>query len=268
MAPGDSGFKVQGRDDFQCFTNWSVITTTSGGWSRGLRRRHRQRLPCRPRRPVPRRRVEAANRSRSSRSSSSSIRTAWSRTTTRSGSPGQYRMASTGSRSPISAAGRRTSRSGRPARTWSSQRCFRASRRGRKLRRLLREDRQLRHHPLRAGDGRHESRLTFRCLREVGSGSVFKFHDTLTSRAGIRRLRGPSWKTTSSRSSASAALARCSYLDFLSRARVKEIRGFDRDGFHVHNAFRAPGRTDPKGVRQAQSKSVMKRRYGNFRHGP
>ena len=31
-------------------------------------------------------------------------------------------------------------------------------------------------------------------------------------------------------------------LDFLVRMPVREIRGFDFDFFHVHNAFRSPGR--------------------------
>jgi len=31
-------------------------------------------------------------------------------------------------------------------------------------------------------------------------------------------------------------------LDFLVKMPVREIRGFDFDFFHVHNAFRSPGR--------------------------
>jgi molybdopterin/thiamine biosynthesis adenylyltransferase len=55
-------------------------------------------------------------------------------------------------------------------------------------------------------------------------------------------------------------------LDYLAKSRVGQIRGFDGDMFHVHNAFRAPGRTiqDELGKSKAE---VLQGRYENFRHG-
>jgi hypothetical protein len=55
-------------------------------------------------------------------------------------------------------------------------------------------------------------------------------------------------------------------LDFLAKTPVKEIRGFDVDYFHVHNAFRSPGqlRKDELGKRKAE---VYQDRYAEFRHG-
>jgi hypothetical protein len=55
-------------------------------------------------------------------------------------------------------------------------------------------------------------------------------------------------------------------LDYLVKSRVKEIRGFDGDDFHVHNAYRAPGRTleDEFGKPKA---AVLQARYENFRYG-
>jgi molybdopterin/thiamine biosynthesis adenylyltransferase len=55
-------------------------------------------------------------------------------------------------------------------------------------------------------------------------------------------------------------------LDFLVKTPVKEIRGFDLDSFHVHNAFRSPGKVeeDELGKRKAE---VYQKRYNNFRTG-
>ena len=55
-------------------------------------------------------------------------------------------------------------------------------------------------------------------------------------------------------------------LDFIVKTPVREIRAFDLDPFHVHNAFRSPGRL--KDSELGQSKAfVYHHRYENFRTG-
>jgi len=106
--------------------------------------------------------------------------------------------------------------------------------------------------------------LTFRVDTEVAAGSVFKFHDTLTSLAEIGDL---------------AALFKdeviaiiglggtgCYVLDYMVKTPVKEIRGFDGDAYHVHNAFRSPGRLDEADLGNGKAE-VYQPRYDNFRHG-
>jgi hypothetical protein len=94
--------------------------------------------------------------------------------------------------------------------------------------------------------------------------SVFKFQDSLSSRAEIGDL---------SRMLANDVVAVIglggtgSYMvDFLSRTSVKEIRGFDPDKFHVHNAFRAPGRLVEEEFDKSKAE-VHGNRYDNFRRG-
>ena len=106
--------------------------------------------------------------------------------------------------------------------------------------------------------------LTFRVDTEVAAGSVFKFHDTLTSLAEIGDL---------------AALFKneviaiiglggtgCYVLDYMVKTPVREIRGFDGDAYHVHDAFRSPGRLDEADLGKGKAE-VYQRRYDNFRHG-
>jgi molybdopterin/thiamine biosynthesis adenylyltransferase len=106
--------------------------------------------------------------------------------------------------------------------------------------------------------------FTFRVDTDVTAGSVFKLHDTLTSRAEIGDL---------------AALFKdeviaiiglggtgCYVLDFMVRTPVKEVRGFDGDTYHVHNAFRSPGRLDEADLGQGKA-DVCRLRYDNFREG-
>lgn len=105
---------------------------------------------------------------------------------------------------------------------------------------------------------------TFRAVKEVVPDSVFKFHDTLTSRAEIGDLAA---KLENDVVAVIGLGGTGAYLlDFLVKSRVREIRGFDADTFHVHNAYRVPGRTEeaefgrPKG-------EVLQGRYDNFRTG-
>lgn len=104
---------------------------------------------------------------------------------------------------------------------------------------------------------------TFRTVERM-PGSVFKFHDTLTSRAEITDL---STKFANDIVAIIGLGGTGAYLlDFLTKMPVREIRAFDPDGFHVHNAYRSPGRLneDELGTSKAD---VYQGRYDNFRYG-
>lgn len=103
---------------------------------------------------------------------------------------------------------------------------------------------------------------TFRVIEE-NSNSVFKFRDTLTSKAEIGNLSAKLEEDTIAIIGLGGTGAYL--LDFLVRTPVKEIKGFDLDWFHVHNAFRSPGKlcSDELGKRKSD---VYKERYEGFRH--
>ncbi len=108
------------------------------------------------------------------------------------------------------------------------------------------------------------SPYTFRVVAETFSDSVFKFHDTLTSRAEITDL---SAKFANDVVAVIGVGGTGGYVvDFVVKTPVKEIRGFDFDAFHVHNAFRSPGRLDPSELGKAKAE-VYQTRYENFRTG-
>lgn len=106
--------------------------------------------------------------------------------------------------------------------------------------------------------------LTFHSYEEPPEESVFKVHDMLTVRAEIGDLVEPFKDEVV----AIIGLGGTGgyVLDFMVKTPVKEIRGFDADGYHVHNAFRSPGRlqADEFGKTKAE---VYADRYENFRHG-
>ena len=108
------------------------------------------------------------------------------------------------------------------------------------------------------------SPYTFQVDNDVIGESVFKFHDTLTSRAEISDL------TARFKDEVVAIIGlggTGSYLlDFLVKTPVKLIRGFDGDAYHVHNAFRSPGELTETDLGQGKAE-VFQRRYDNFRHG-
>jgi len=107
--------------------------------------------------------------------------------------------------------------------------------------------------------------LTFKVDKEVTTGSVFKFHDTLTSRAEIGDLAmklGEDVIAIIGLGGTGAYL-----LDFMVKTPVKEIRAFDRDAFHVHNAYRSPGRLLDDGELGKAKAEVYAQRYENFRNG-
>ena len=105
--------------------------------------------------------------------------------------------------------------------------------------------------------------LTFRTSEEVAE-PVFKYRDTLTSRAEIGDL---SFKIKDDVIAIIGLGGTGSYLlDFMVKTPVKEIRGFDLDWFHVHNSYRSPGKLDEEelGKRKAE---VYQKRYSGFRSG-
>ncbi len=94
--------------------------------------------------------------------------------------------------------------------------------------------------------------------------SVFKFRDTMTSRAEITDLSALFKDDVVAVIGLGGTGAYV--LDFLVKTPVREIRGFDLDPFHVHNAFRSPGRLDPQEFGRPKAE-VYRGRYKNFRHG-
>lgn len=105
---------------------------------------------------------------------------------------------------------------------------------------------------------------TFQAVEEVVTDSVFKFHDTLTSRAEIADL-GAKF-----RDDVIAVIGLggtgAYVLDFIVKTPVQEIRAFDLDRFHVHNAFRSPGRVEEPELDKTKAE-VYGARYDNFRTG-
>jgi hypothetical protein len=108
------------------------------------------------------------------------------------------------------------------------------------------------------------SPLTFRIDKEENANSVFKFQDTLTSLAEISDL------AVLFKDEVIAIIGlggTGSYvLDYIVKTPIKEIRGFDGDAYHVHNAFRSPGRLDEADLGKGKAE-IYQPRYDNFRHG-
>jgi hypothetical protein len=110
----------------------------------------------------------------------------------------------------------------------------------------------------------HANPFTFRVVNEVVEDSVFKFQDTLTSRAEITDL------SAKFRDDVIAIIGLggtgAYVLEFLIKTPVREIRGFDLDPFHVHNAFRSPGRLEQAELGKSKAEVYLSR-YKNFRTG-
>ncbi|MDF0584749.1 ThiF family adenylyltransferase [Bradyrhizobium yuanmingense] len=106
--------------------------------------------------------------------------------------------------------------------------------------------------------------LTFRYVEKVADDSVFKVHDTLTSRAEITDLAA---KFKNEIVAIIGLGGTGGYLlDYFVKTPVKEIRGFDVDPFHIHNSFRSPGRFEDQDFKRTKAE-VYQSRYENFRHG-
>jgi tRNA A37 threonylcarbamoyladenosine dehydratase len=106
--------------------------------------------------------------------------------------------------------------------------------------------------------------LTFRSLDHGENQSAFKFQDTLTSRAGITDL---AQKFKDDVVAIIGLGGTGGYLlDLLVKTPVREIRAYDMDDFHVHNAYRSPGKLDSEELGKKKAE-VCQSRYDNFRHG-
>ncbi len=108
------------------------------------------------------------------------------------------------------------------------------------------------------------SPLTFRAVNEAVSDQIFKFHDTLTSRAEVTDLAARFKDDVVAVIGLGGTGAYL--LDFLVKTPVREIRTFDPDPFYVHNAFRSPGRLDANEFGKPKA-DVYLARYKNFRNG-
>lgn len=97
---------------------------------------------------------------------------------------------------------------------------------------------------------------------EVGD-SIFKFRDTLTSRAEIGDLAALFKDEVIAIIGLGGTGAYI--LDYMVKTPVKEIRGFDGDFYFVHNCYRSPGQLDDQDLGKAKAE-VYQRRYDNFRH--
>jgi hypothetical protein len=105
---------------------------------------------------------------------------------------------------------------------------------------------------------------TCRIVEAVAADSVFKFHDTLTSRGEITDL---SAKFKDDVIALIGLGGTGGYLlDFLVKTPVREIRGFDGDLFYVHNAFRSPGQLQEAEFGRPKAE-IYQARYENFRTG-
>lgn len=108
------------------------------------------------------------------------------------------------------------------------------------------------------------SPYTFRAVKGVVSDSVFEFHDTLTSRAEITDLSARFKDDVIAVIGLGGTGAYV--LDFMIKTPIREIRAFDLDPFHVHNAFRSPGRVEASELGKTKA-DVYLSRYSNFRKG-
>ncbi|MCJ7420448.1 ThiF family adenylyltransferase [Sphingomicrobium astaxanthinifaciens] len=105
---------------------------------------------------------------------------------------------------------------------------------------------------------------TYRADKTEVKDAIFKLQDTLTSRAGIAELNAgfADEKIAIIGLGGTGAFL----LDYAVKARIPNIVGFDGDDFHVHNAYRSPGKLDEAelGCKKAD---VYQARYEPFRHG-
>jgi hypothetical protein len=105
---------------------------------------------------------------------------------------------------------------------------------------------------------------TFRAVKEIVSDDIFKFNDTMTSRAEITDISAKFRQDVIAVVGLGGSGAYL--LDFLVKTPVREIRAFDLDRFHIHNAYRSPGRLQPEELGKSKAE-MYAARYENFRHG-
>lgn len=105
---------------------------------------------------------------------------------------------------------------------------------------------------------------SFRSCEAVAEHPVFKFQDTLTSRAQIGDLTARVEDDVVAIIGLGGTGAHL--LDGMVKTPVREIRGFDGDVFHVHTSFRSPGRLKESELGRLKA-DVYRERYENYRHG-
>lgn len=118
--------------------------------------------------------------------------------------------------------------------------------------------------PAIAKFGNDASPLTHRAKTDLPPDPIFKFPDTLSSRANISDLRARFEEDVVAVIGAGGTGGYL--LDLLVKTPVKEIRVFDLDHFHVHNAYRSPGKLEEHELGKAKVE-VYLGRYEGFRHG-
>lgn len=108
------------------------------------------------------------------------------------------------------------------------------------------------------------SPLTFKSVEDAPEPSVFRYQDSLTSKAEISDL---SRKLSDDVIAIIGLGGTGAYtLDFMAKTTVREIRGFDGDAFHIHNAYRSPGKLEEAEFGQSKA-AVYQGRYASFRDG-
>lgn len=108
------------------------------------------------------------------------------------------------------------------------------------------------------------SPLTFKSVEDAPEPSVFRYQDSLTSKAEISDL---SRKLSDDVIAIIGLGGTGAYtLDFMVKTPVREIRGFDGDAFHIHNAYRSPGKLEEREFGQSKA-IVYQGRYESFREG-
>jgi hypothetical protein len=105
---------------------------------------------------------------------------------------------------------------------------------------------------------------TFRIVESAPADSVFKFQDTLTSRAEITDLAAKFKDEVVAIIGLGGSGAYL--LDFMVKTPVREVRAYDGDDFHVHTAYRSPGHVDESEFGRKKA-AVYSQRYDNFRKG-
>jgi hypothetical protein len=106
--------------------------------------------------------------------------------------------------------------------------------------------------------------LTRRVVEGSGGESVFKYPDTLTSRADLGDLNSRFANDVIAVIGLGGTGAYV--LDFLVKTPVHAIRAFDADHYCVHNAFRSPGRLSAETELGYSKAEVYRARYEGFRH--
>jgi len=106
--------------------------------------------------------------------------------------------------------------------------------------------------------------FTFRVVESGNADSPFKFRDTLSSRAEIGDLAARFKNDVIAIIGLGGTGAYV--LDFIVKTPVREIRGFDKDWYFVHNAFRSPGKLDVSEIGKSKAE-IYHARYDNFRTG-